>query len=282
MSSPEPDHSPPPAIMATPSSSPPTTPTTPDSSTLDDSNLSPSSISTSPSSTPEPSNAAPPKPSPSQIDYRTPSPTELNTISQRLSDLHLSLQLATKITSYITHRTSLFSTILNRQKTRNEATLKKGLIGELRRFWKDGELDVDEFGKMFSCFADGNENRSRAFVMEIARCEGVKECVEFACRQHIIDCEKLIRDTIIEPLTHALAHRTVPQYIHLISATHEIHQQTVNAIRESTVRLKELVELANKRLAAIPEDGEEWDDDYHAFALTKKAAREEFARSLGM
>lgn len=48
------------------------------------------------------------------------------------------------------------------------------------------------------------------------------------------------------------------------------------------MRLKELVALANKRLAAFPEGGEEWDDDYQTFALTKKAAREEFAKGLGM
>ena len=45
-------------------------------------------------------------------------------------------------------------------------------------FVEDGALDVKEFGKMFSCFATENKNRSKAFMMEVARCEGVKECVE--------------------------------------------------------------------------------------------------------
>ena len=93
---------------------------------------------------------------------------------------------------------------------------------------------------------------------------------------------KAPRENIIEPLTHALAHRKVPQYLQLISETHEIHQKLAGAIKGSTMRLKELVELANKRLAAFPEGGEEWDDVYHTFALTKKAAREEFAKGLGI
>jgi len=43
---------------------------------------------------------------------------------------------------------------------------------------EDGALDVKEFGMMFSCFATKNKNRSKAFMLEVARCEGVKECVE--------------------------------------------------------------------------------------------------------
>lgn len=102
------------------------------------------------------------------------------------------------------------------------------------------------------------------------------------CYRGIIDNGKLLDDNIFNPLIHAQARMKVQKYIQLISETHEIHQKTVKAFKESKMRLKELVELANKRLAAIPEGGEPWDDDYEAFALTKSAARKEFAESLGM
>ncbi|KAG4438303.1 hypothetical protein IFR05_006238, partial [Cadophora sp. M221] len=122
----------------------------------------------------------------SKINYRIPIPPDLHTVSRCVSDLILSASLATKLVSYITHPRSISSSLskllTTRRKNRNEdlAYLKERLVDTLAKFARaegDGEgegFDVKEFGMIFS----GGENMSREFMMEVARCEGVKECLE--------------------------------------------------------------------------------------------------------
>lgn len=97
-----------------------------------------------------------------------------------------------KLASYITHpkslSLSLSSLLITRQKNKEKklAYLKQRLFDVLSQFkWADGDGEgggfvVKEFGMIFggSAAAGGGENRSRAFMMEVARCEGVKECLE--------------------------------------------------------------------------------------------------------
>mgnify|MGYP003634657126 CR=1 FL=1 len=174
MSREHPEPSSPSATMATPCPSIPTTATLPETSTLD-----PNLTSTSASLIPHESNSTvAPDIAPEKIDSRTRTPSALNATSNCLSDLYLTLNLATKITIYITHRMPFFSNIFNLHKARDDTALKRHFLNEIKMLVEDGALDVKEFGMMFSCFATKNKNRSKAFMLEVARCEGVKECVE--------------------------------------------------------------------------------------------------------
>ncbi|KAL5313712.1 hypothetical protein ACEPPN_018133 [Leptodophora sp. 'Broadleaf-Isolate-01'] len=231
-----------------------------------------------------------------KTDYRIPTPPDLHTVSRCVSDLILSASLAMKLASYITHpkslSLSLSSLLITRQKNKEKklAYLKQRLFDVLSQFkWADGDGEgggfvVKEFGMIFggSAAAGGGENRSRAFMMEVARCEGVKECLEYACSASLLSSESRIRENIVEPLSHALAHEKTPRYAELTTEAEDVLKTTNLAIKEWAELLKEQVEIANFRLAAVPAGGEEWDGDYEEFAIVKKEARGEFARGLGL
>ncbi|KAH6719295.1 hypothetical protein BKA61DRAFT_571318 [Leptodontidium sp. MPI-SDFR-AT-0119] len=208
-----------------------------------------------------------------KTDYRIPTPPDLHTVSRCVSDLILSASLAMKLASYITHPKSLSLSLSSLLITRQKNKEKKLALS--------GQMAMEKEGDLFAA-AGGGENRSRAFMMEVARCEGVKECLEYACSASLLSSESRIRENIVEPLSHALAHEKTPRYAELTTEAEDVLKTTNLAIKEWAELLKEQVEIANFRLAAVPAGGEEWDGDYEEFAIVKKEARWEFARGLGL
>ncbi|KAH7330372.1 hypothetical protein BKA65DRAFT_57986 [Rhexocercosporidium sp. MPI-PUGE-AT-0058] len=261
------------------------------------SSISPPTMSTPASHPPSPGTNTPPATPKAliliPIDYRIPTPPDLHTVSRCVSDLLLSASLAAKLATYITHPKSLSLSSLfthyhsknkNKKKNHDLSSLKIQLIEVLSEFARAEGVgkgfDVEEFGKMFS--SSKCENRSHEFMMEVARCEGVKECLEYACCTALLSNETRIRENIVEALSHALANKEIPRYVELITEAEDILHTTTHVIADWTVKLKSQVKHANMRLAAVPMGGEEWEDDYETFAAVKKEARGEFAKFLGL
>ncbi|KAL2067216.1 hypothetical protein VTL71DRAFT_1640 [Oculimacula yallundae] len=239
------------------------------------------SFSTSNSHPSSPSRTNKPLPSTPTTDHRILSPPSLRTLSRCVADLCLSASLAAKVLLFIPHSRSIFT--FSRKKNKNLVALKKKLLDVLAEFAKeDGEggMDVREFDKMFSAGSEGVW--SKEFMMEVARCEGRKECIEYACCALIMKNEARLREHIVKPLSHALNNKNVPLYNDLISETREILEATNSAISYWTYKLREEVKIANERLAAVPVGGENWDEDYKVFAIVKKEACEKFAKTLGV